>query len=151
MSARGFDHSVGENEDAVGHANAGKTMGDQDGRFAVTEFLEALEYFKLGASIQRRRWLVEDQHSRFAHIGAGDRNFLPFPTGKLNTVLEPFADHLLISGRQSADHLVSLTAPRRAFDTGVVAAGGNSSYRDIVACAEIIANEILEDDAHVAA
>src|SRR5229473_5201553 len=121
VCASGFDHSVGEDENAVGHANAGKTMRDQDGRLAVTEFLEALEYFKLGASIQRRRRLVEDQHGRFAHIGAGDRDFLPFPTGKLNTVLEPFADHLLIAIQQSADHLVGLAAaPRRAFDPGVV-------------------------------
>src|SRR6202790_4539104 len=111
MSASSFDHSVGEDEDAVGHANAGKAMRDQDGRLAVTEFLEALEYFKLGASIQCRRWLVEDQHRRFTHVGAGDRNFLPFPTGKLDTVLEPFSDHLLIASRQCADHVVVLLAP----------------------------------------
>src|ERR1700692_1679943 len=151
MSASGFDHSVGEDEDAVGHANAGKTMRDQDGCFAVTEFLEALEYFKLGASIQRRRRFVEDQYGRFAHIGAGDRDFLPLPPGKLDSVLEPFADHLLITSRQSADHLVGLAAPRRAFDAGVVAAGGNFTHRDIVACAEIVANKILEDDAHIPA
>src|SRR5258707_5354403 len=151
MCASGFDHAIGEDENAVGHANAGKTMRDQDGRFAVTEFLETLEYFKLGASIQRRRRFVEDQHGRFAHIGAGDRDFLPFPTGKLDTVLESFADHLLIASWQSADHLVGLAAPRRAYDTSVVAAGSNFSHGDIIARAEIVANEILEDDAHVAA
>src|SRR6202048_3498300 len=145
MRASGFDHAGREDEKAVGPANAGKTMRDQDGRFAVTEFLEALEYFKLRACIQRRRRFVEDQHGRFAHIGAGDRDFLPFPAGKLDTVLESFADHLLIAGRQSGDYLVGLAASRRAFDAGVVAAGGNISYRDIVACAEIVANEILED------
>src|SRR6202011_174962 len=139
MSASSFDHSVGEDEDAVGHANAGKTMRDQDGGLAVTEFLEALEYFKLGAGIQCRRWLVENQHGRFTHIGAGDRNFLPFPTGKLDTVLEAFSDHLLIASRQCADNLVGLAAPRGAFDAGVVVAGGNFSHGDIVAGAEIVA------------
>ena len=66
MCASGFDHAVGEDENAVGHANTGKAMRNQDGRFAVAEFLEALKYFKLGTSIQRRRRFVEDQYGRFA-------------------------------------------------------------------------------------
>ena len=151
MCASGFDHAVGENENAVGHANTGKTMRDQDGRFAVTEFLEALEYFKLGACVQRRRRFVEDQHGRFAHIGAGDRDFLPFPTGKLDTVLEPFADHLLIASWQSADHLVGLAAPRRAYDAGVVAAGGNFSHGDIIARAYMREAAVLVLDEPTAA
>jgi hypothetical protein len=32
---------VGKDENAVGHADAGKTVGDQDRRFAFTQFLEA--------------------------------------------------------------------------------------------------------------
>src|SRR5580698_6828826 len=126
-------------------------MRDQDGGFTTTELLESLEHFKLGASIQRRRRFVENQHGRFAHIGPGDRNFLPFATGKLHTVLESLANHLPIAGRQSFNYLVSLAARRRTFDASVVAAGDNFANCDVVASAEIITNEILENDAHITA
>src|SRR5580698_2543750 len=126
-------------------------MRDQDRGFTATELLESLEYFKLGASIQRRCRLVENQHGRFAHIGPSDRNFLPFPAGKLDTVLESLSDHLLIASRQSINDLISLAPHRRTFDAGSVAAGGNLADRDIVACAEIVTNEILKNDAHVTA
>src|SRR3984957_4077783 len=126
-------------------------MRDQDGGLAVAEFFESLEHFKLGASIKRRGRLVENQHARFAHIGPGDRNFLPFATGKFHTVLKSLANHLLIAGRQSFNYLVSLAARRRTFDAVLIVAGGNFSNRDIVASAEIVTNEILEDDAHITA
>jgi hypothetical protein len=41
----GFHLTVGKDENAVGHADAGKTVGDQDCRFAFTQFLEAPEHF----------------------------------------------------------------------------------------------------------
>src|ERR1700733_15593722 len=151
MCAGGFDYPVGEYENTISHANARETMRDQDRGFAATELLESLEYLKLGASIQRRRRFVENQHGRFAHIGPGDRNFLPFPAGKLHAVFEPFANHLVIAGWQSVDYPVSLAAHRCAFDAVLIVAGGNFTNRNVVPCAEIVTYEILEDHAHVSA
>ena len=47
--------------------------------------------------------------------------------------------------------LVGLAALRRALDARPIVARGDLADRDIVAGAEIVADEILEDDAHVAA
>ena len=61
------------------------------------QFLEALEHLELGARIERRRRLVEDQHLRLAHVGARDRDLLPFAAGQVDAVLEALADPLVVA------------------------------------------------------
>ena len=56
----------------------------------------------------------------FAHIGARDRDLLPFSAGEFDAILEPLADHLLIASGKLGDHLVGLTARRRALDARAV-------------------------------
>src|ERR1017187_9394096 len=63
---RSFHLTVSKDENAVGHADAGKTVRNQDRRLAFTQFLEAPEDFVLGTGVQCRRRLVEDQHFRLA-------------------------------------------------------------------------------------
>ena len=92
MGACRFDLALGENKNAVGHSNAGKAMRNQDGGFSGTEFLETLKHFKFRSGVQRRGRLVKDQHRGFSHIGARDRDFLPFSAGQL----DPFLNRLPI-------------------------------------------------------
>src|ERR1700761_170724 len=112
-------------------------MRNQNGCLSVAEFLEPLEDLKFGAGVQCRCWLVENEHRSFAHIGPRDRGFLPFAAGKLDTVLEPLADHLPITGWQPLDHLVSLAAHCRAFDASLVCAVANLANSDVVTSIQI--------------
>src|ERR1700721_4205824 len=95
MGAGSLDGAVGENQNAVRHADAGKAMRDQDGGFSGTELLETLKHLEFRSSIQSRGRLVEDQYRRLAHVGARDRDFLPFPAGQFDAVLDACADLLL--------------------------------------------------------
>src|SRR5262245_56657499 len=61
VSAHGFDLALGEDEDAVGHADARETMRDEHGGLPVAQLLEALEHFELGPGVERRGGLVEDE------------------------------------------------------------------------------------------
>ena len=67
-----FHFAVGKHEDAVRHADAGKTVRDEDRRLTFAQLLEAAEHLVFGTRVQCRRRLVEDQHFGFAHI-ARDR------------------------------------------------------------------------------
>ena len=89
--------AVGKHEDAVGHADARKAVRDEDRRLTFAQLLEPVEHLEFGTRVQRRRRLVEDQHVGFAHIGARDRDLLPFAAGEFDAVPEALADHLLIA------------------------------------------------------
>ena len=152
MGAGCLDRAVGQHEDAVGHAHAGKAVRDQHGGLALAQLLEALEHLELGARVEGGGRLVEDQHLGLAHIGAGDGDLLPFAARQLDTVLEALAD---ASGRSRP---AAGRSPRRP---GCVLAARSMRARssravdaadgDIVAGAEVVAHEILEDDADAAA
>src|SRR5450631_716210 len=124
-------------------------MRDQDGCFSGAEFLEPLKYLKFRSGIQRGGRFVKDQDRGFPHIGARNRNLLPFSAGQFNSALKPLADHLLVAAWQFGDHFVGLATLRGALDASLVVTRCDLTDRDIVASAEIVADEILENDAHV--
>ncbi len=78
MSSCGLYLTGREDENAVGHADAGKTVIEHNRGFAFTQFLESPEHLVFGTRVQRCRRLVEDQHLRLAHVSACDRELLPF-------------------------------------------------------------------------
>src|SRR5690554_1698863 len=82
---------------AVGHADAGEAVGDEHHGAPLAELAEALEHLELGARVERRGRLVEDKHVGAAHIGAGDRDLLPFAAGEVDAVAEAAADHLVVA------------------------------------------------------
>ena len=92
-----LDRAVGEHDDAVGHAHAREAVRDQHRGLAARQLLEALEHLELGARVERRRRLVEDQHLRVAHVGARDRDLLPFAAGQVDAGAEALADHLVVA------------------------------------------------------
>ena len=71
------------------------------------QLLEALEHLELGARVEGRGRLVEDQHLRVAHVGAGDRDLLPFAAGEVDAGPEALADHLVVTRR------AAVRSPRR--------------------------------------
>src|SRR5580693_5968966 len=61
------------------------------------------------------------------------------------------ADHLLITSGKLGYYLVRLAARHRSLDARAVVPRFDPSHRDVVGGAEIVADKILEDDAHVSA
>ena len=76
----GFDDlAFLQDDDAVGHAHGREAVRNQERRFAGAEIAEALEYLILGAGVERRCRLVENEYVSIAHIGPRDGDLLPFP------------------------------------------------------------------------
>jgi hypothetical protein len=86
-----------------------------------------------------------------SRIDARDRDLLPFAAGEFDAIPKALADHLLITSGKLGDHLIRLAARRRPLDARAVLPRFDPSHRDVVGGAEIVADEILEDDAHVSA
>src|SRR5690242_4979059 len=144
-----LDAAVGKNHDAVGHANGREAVRDQHRGLVAAQFLEALEHFELRARVERRRRLVEDQQLRVAHVGARNGDLLPFATRKIDAAAKTLADDLIVAVGQFPDHLVGEAAPRRLHDPQTVVARLDAADRDVLAGRQMIADEILEDDADV--
>ena len=77
--------------------------------------------------------------------------FCHSPPRQLDAVLEALADALPVAAGQPGDDLVGLAAARGPLDARLVVARRDAADGDVVAGAEIVAHEILEDDAHAAA
>ena len=63
----------------------------------ATSSRKAHEDLVLGARVERRRRLVEDEHLRVAHVGAGERDLLPLAAREIDAALEAAAEHLPIA------------------------------------------------------
>ena len=61
VGAGRLDGAVRENDDAIGHAHAGKAVRDQHDGLAPAHFLETPEHLEFRARVERRRRLVENQ------------------------------------------------------------------------------------------
>ncbi len=103
------------------------------------------------ARVERRGRLVEDQDVGIAHVGAGDGDLLPLAAGELDAGLEAPSDELVVARRQALDHLVGEAAPRRFADALAIVAGLDPADGDVLAGGQVVAHEVLEDDADVAA
>ncbi len=72
------DRAVREDDDPVSHANGREAVGDHHRHTARHQLGEPDEYLILGPRIEGGRRLVEDQELRRAHVGARERDLLPF-------------------------------------------------------------------------
>src|ERR1035438_5470129 len=107
-----------------------------------------LEYFRLGAGIDRSRRLIEHEYVRIlAHEGSAKRDLLPLPAGQFAAVLEPSAELGPVTVRQLVDEfrgkpLHRRTAPARLVIEGLLVAGAN-----VLADHHLVARKILENHA----
>ncbi len=71
--------AVVHHADAVGAGRGGQTVRDDNDGAPLHEVLERLLHGVLGAGIEVRRRLVEDQYRRIGQRGAGQRDELALP------------------------------------------------------------------------
>src|SRR5690606_29940741 len=97
------DAAVLEHEDAVGHANGAEAVADEDGHAAGGQLAESLEHLVLCAGVESCGWFIEDEDLRVAHVGARERDLLPFAAGKVGAAIESAAEHVVEAALESFD------------------------------------------------
>ena len=73
-------HSAVQHDDAVGVANGGKPVGDDDSRAALHQIFQRVSQLALAHRVQVGGSLIQDQHRRVLQQGAGNGNPLPLTT-----------------------------------------------------------------------
>ena len=96
------DLALAQHVGAVGVADGGKSMSDDEGGPVTAELVHGLSDQPLGLGVQGRRGLVEDQNGRVLQEDAGDRDALLLAAGQLDAVL---ADERVESVRQRTDEV----------------------------------------------
>jgi len=127
---------------------------DEDRRQPAREFEEAVEERGLGAHVEVRRRLVEDEDARAAldgHQRAGDRDALPLPARELRAVGVLARERRLEPVRQPVDELERACAIERGTDPRFVAHDLDRAETDVVADGEVVVDEVLEDRREAAA
>src|SRR5690606_9121648 len=96
--------------------------------------------------------LVEDQHvGARAHEGAREGDLLPLPAGQLAALFEQAAELGVVLLRHALDEFVGHALARRLSPALAVLEGGDVAGADVLADLELVAGEVLEDDADAAA
>src|SRR5580658_3954155 len=142
--------SVLQHDDAIGHADRRKAMRNKQRHFSRGEFGESLKDFVFAACIERRGWLIQDEHLRISQISSGQREFLPFPAGEIDSAIKTPTQHLLVSKRKSLDEVMSETFPRRLLHPRQVRNLVDEPYTNVFPRRHFITHEILEDHADFA-
>ena len=141
--------AVPEHENAVGHAHRREAVRDQHRHLAGGQLREPEKNLVLRTSVERRGGLIENQQLRVAQVGASQRHLLPFAARQVHAALEASAEHLVVAPRQARGHAVGKAPFRRVSDRRLVLAPLDAPHRDVFPEQEVIANEILENDADV--
>ena len=84
--------AVIEDKNTVSHFNSGQSMADQNRHTPLGEFVKPLEQFRFCLGIHRAGRLVENQDSRIAEDGSGERHLLPFPDAQFMPAVEQLAE-----------------------------------------------------------
>src|SRR5688500_5489458 len=124
--------ALGENENAIGHANAREAVRDEHRRLPGAQLLEALEDAELRTCIERGGRLIQDEQLGIAHIGTCDGDLLPLATGELHPAPEPLPDHLVVARREAANDLVGKAPLRRVLDALPIAARLDAADRNVL-------------------
>src|SRR5579872_1202272 len=122
-------------------------MRNKQRHLAYGKFGEALKYFELAARIESCGGFVKNQQLCIPQVRARERNLLPLPAGKIDTLIETPAQHLVISERQPPDRLVGQALAGRVLQQIKISEFFYAAYGNVFARRHLIAHEILEDHA----
>ena len=146
------DAAAGEHDDVVRHPDGGKPVRDDDGHLVLGNFSEALEDERFGAGIHRGGRLVEHQDvGSLPHERARQRDLLPLAERELAAALEPAAELRLVGERELGDERGSHALLRGLRPARLLLEGSDVADADVLADQELVADEVLEDDADAVA
>lgn len=151
MGALLEDGAVFEDEDAVGHADGGEAVGDEDGHAVAGEFGETEEDVVFGAGVEGGGGLVEDDELGVAHVGAGEGDFLPLAGGEVGAAVEAPAEHVVVAAGELGGDGVGEGFFGGVTDAGEVVEGVDVAEADVFLEEHVVTHVVLEDDADLAA
>ena len=88
----------------------------------VRQFRESLEHLVLGARVERRRRLVENQQLRVAQVRAGQRHLLPLAAREVHAAFEAPSEQLIVALPAAAGSPASARLLRAASSTSPLSA-----------------------------
>jgi len=138
------DVAVLHNKDEVGVPDRGEAVCDHKARPAAHEGVHRILDHHFGASVDRARRLVEDEHGGIGENGAGYRDELLLPLGDISGFL---VDDRLVALGLGADEVVGMGHPRRLHHLRVARVG--PAVADVLHDTPAEEPGILEDHAEV--
>ena len=142
VRALGDDAAAVEHDDPVGQAQRRRAVGDQHGRPRRRARRASEAWMRLlGAGVDRRRGVVEDEHLRVGERGAGEGDALALPARQREAAL---ADDGVVAVRQLEDEVVGLGDAGRGLDLGVGGVGPGEG--DVLADRRREQEALLEHD-----
>jgi len=87
VGAEFYDAAAVEDRDAVGVANGGDAVGDEDCGASLHDFAEVVEDFVFSVSVNAGEGVVEDEDAGAADEGAGDGGALLLASGEGDAAL----------------------------------------------------------------
>src|SRR5579863_783273 len=97
MTAFFHQPSTFEHNDAIGHADGGESMRNEQSHLVFSQFCEALKDFKFAAGIERSGGFIENKQLRIAKVGACKGQILPFATWQIEAGFKASAKNLVIA------------------------------------------------------
>src|SRR5258706_12320110 len=125
-------------------------MRNKKRHFPRGKFGKTAENLELTARVERCSGLVQNQELRAAKIGPCQLNFLPPATGKIHSLIEAPAQHLLVVSGQPADNAIRHTLACSDLQQVQIINFLDAANRNIFAGRHFIAHEVLEDDTDLA-
>src|SRR5690606_35194546 len=142
------DPPLVHDDDAVRAPHRRETVRDQDRDLVARRRAKMLEHVLLGLRVHRRGRLVEHEDlGAAAHERARERDPLPLPAGELLTLVEPAAERRIVCLGQRLDELLGPALTRGRAPALGVREHAYVADADVLADLELIAHEILKDDA----
>ena len=141
VGSRLDDAALVDDEDAVGVADGGEAVGDEEGGSSLHEGFEGLLDETLALGIEGAGGFVEDEDGRVAEDGACDGDALALTAGELDAAV---ADGGLVTLGEGLDEGVGVGETGGLFDLGL--GGPGSTVGDVVGDRTTEQEDLLRDE-----
>src|SRR5258708_24975562 len=122
-------------------------MRNKKRHFPSGKFSKSAKHFEFAARVESGGRFVQNQQLRVAQISPRQRDLLPLAAGKIHSLLEAAAQHLLVGPGQAADdilgHALACGDPQQVEIVDLL----DAANRDVLAGGHFVAHEVLKDNA----
>ena len=126
-------------------------MGDQHRRLALDEVGKAKEDLVFSAGVEGGGRLVEDEQLGIAHVGAGQRDFLPLAAGEVHAFGKALPEHLLVAFRQFCHYRIRQALRGGRLDHGHIGHLFDVADGNVFPGLQLEADIVLKNDAYIVA
>src|SRR5258708_196258 len=122
-------------------------MRNKKRHFPSGKFSKSAKHFEFAARVESGGRFIQNQQLRVAQISPRQSDFLPLAAGKIHSLLEAAAPHLLVGPGQAANNLFGHALARCDPQEIKIVDLLDAANRYVFTSGHFITHEILEDDA----